>query len=251
MYAKIYVTPTLAIVGSSNASSNGLAVEGAAARGWIEANIAGSSAGFVSNVLELFETIWDHPDTQPVRPIDIQCARERRERFPPAMFELPPRQSLFDAVRAHPEAFATVFVALYMQSLSKRGRQVLVEVKSGDIAPASGLDVTSLRNVWGYQIDEIPADAWLIDLSLRRPRAPISYGTARSTGIVVPVMGEEGPETGLRLAVKRSILIAGRTYVLSNSEKEMLVKAAGRIHKTAGEGLIPLVEALKVMDRRR
>lgn len=39
LHAKIYATERVAIVGSSNVSTNGLTVEGKESRGWIEANV--------------------------------------------------------------------------------------------------------------------------------------------------------------------------------------------------------------------
>jgi phosphatidylserine/phosphatidylglycerophosphate/cardiolipin synthase-like enzyme len=104
LHAKIYATGHVAIVGSSNVSTNGLTEEGAAARSWIEANVVSDDPTFVAGVLALFEKIWDDPETKPVRKSDIEAARKARLNWPAPIAALG-KKTLFAACRDHPDDF--------------------------------------------------------------------------------------------------------------------------------------------------
>lgn len=246
LHAKIYATPNVAIVGSSNASSNGLTEEGDSALGWIEANVLSSEIDFVTDVLHLFETIWNSDETRPVRPADIRKAREQRAKLPPIFFQIRDIKSLFDGVRNHPEAFASVYLAAYGQSLSKNGNRVLKKVRSGIEPPRPGLDISNFKKAWGYQFNDIPEDAWLVDLDCTKLDRPKVWGTARATGVTLSVDSEEGPETDLALAIPGPIIIGGRKFRLLPAEKKRLLASAGQILEFANNKLLPLSKVLKI-----
>jgi hypothetical protein len=248
LHAKIYVTPTLAIVGSSNVSSNGLAVEGNAARGWLEANVAGTASSFVDDVPVLFQTIFDDPNTRPVRAPDIARAKARRATFPPSLYELPARQSLFDAARAAPEAFASVYVAAYRDSLDDEAKPKLKEAEG---EAASQVGSGRFKKLWGYQFAKIPRDAWVIDLSCRNLDRPRVWGTARIFGEPIKVFRNRKRLNDLSLALRGPIWIGGRKYNMSANEKATLAKAAKAIYAVDTEGLLPLSDALRIIDRKR
>ena len=65
LHAKIYATNKFAIIGSSNASSNGLAIEGPP-ESWIEANVISDDPATVRSAFALFQEIWDSPETSKI-----------------------------------------------------------------------------------------------------------------------------------------------------------------------------------------
>lgn len=251
LHAKIYATQHLAIVGSSNVSTNGLTAEGSAARGWIEANVASENPAFVEGVLELFDQIWTDDSARNVTASDIKAAREARESLPRMLFDLPQRISLFEAARKKPAAFSNVYVAAYSVGLGAGGRKVLKAVKSGAAPPRDGLSASDFSRAWGCQFEDIPEGAWLIDLSCKRVGHPKVHGCALATGIRLPVRSEEEEEIDLTIALRQVISVGGRKFRLLEREKESLRAAAKRICGATGGGLLPLREAISIMDRQR
>lgn len=59
LHAKVYWTPQAVIVGSSNASTNGLWGEGGALDGWREANILSTDPALIADVKAWFDARWD------------------------------------------------------------------------------------------------------------------------------------------------------------------------------------------------
>lgn len=58
LHAKVYWTPTGAVLGSSNASANGLALEGDAAGAWAEANVRLEDADLLADIGGWFERLF-------------------------------------------------------------------------------------------------------------------------------------------------------------------------------------------------
>ena len=250
LHAKIYVTDTLGILGSSNASSNGLTVEDGPALGWLEANVAGTAPSFVKDVKDRFTEIMDDVVTTLVRPADIKRAKEQRLRLPPAIFGLRAGQSLFDAAREHPDAFASVFVAVYDEGLDAEAES-LVEDFTADVSRKHG--AATANKVDGYQFRDMPRDAWLIDLSCHKGKAPRVHGTARTFGDPIKVFkeGTGKPLNDLTLAARDPIVIGGHPFPLGKAERALLVDAAPALLKAARARLLPLQRALEIIDQKR
>ena len=100
LHAKIWVFDNSAIVGSSNASSNGLGLEGRDAESLIEANLLTEDPNVVSDLTEWF----DANVMARSRPVDSgiisQARRARRQRPPAARYEA----SLIEEARARSAA---------------------------------------------------------------------------------------------------------------------------------------------------
>ncbi len=258
LHAKIYATREEAFVGSSNASSNGLAVEGREAQGWVELNVTSAEPAFVTGVLGEFETLWESVESRPVRAADIKRAKERRAAMPPINY-LPEGQALFDAIRSNPKAFAHVYLAIYDDRLSKEARSVLRGVqKSAGAAtqaasPLAGFDQRGLRNAWGYQFRKLPHPAWLIDVSVFKGKPPKYNGTSQSTGLrlAVPPDADGDAQYDLTPALRGPILLGGRRLRPNPFEQALLIKHAKPLLKTAGDLALPVKDMLKVIDKRR
>lgn len=73
LHAKVFLGAKTAIVGSANASSNGLNLEDYEASGWEEAGIETSDAATLSSMRDWFESMWAHSGA--VHQKDIDDAR--------------------------------------------------------------------------------------------------------------------------------------------------------------------------------
>ncbi len=243
LHAKIYVTSDVAIVGSSNASSNGLTAESEEALGWIEANVLSRDPALVEATTKLFIEIWDdRANTLPVTRKAIAAAKEARAALPPLLFDLPRGTSLFDAARKNPEAFASVYVAAYSRALDDDAARDLRKLRKAALAPATP-DVPDFRKAWGYQFEDVFADAWLIDIDCRKPRAPRYRGCARATGFAT----RYDDAIAMTYAVPGMIRIGGRSFPLRRAEQAMLFAASGKIMKRGNDRLVPLAVALELV----
>lgn len=251
LHAKLYTTEELAIVGSSNASSNGLTVEGKDAQGWIELNVSSRDAEFVTGVRDEFQTLWDSEETIPVRAADIKRAKAQRNRLPSFNSLFSDNVSLFEAVRKAPDAFADVYVAIYDDDLSQCAKSQLGKFQDEAAGlPKSGFDASSIKNAWGYQLKGIPGPAWLIDISCKG-KAPRYVGTARLLGLRFAVTNSDGePENDLTPALRRTIVIAGQKFRPSLEERALFERHAKAILKRAGGKLLPLVTAVALIDKQ-
>lgn len=251
LHAKLYATDAAAIVGSSNASTNGLTVEGKEAQGWVELNVASGEAGFVAGVLAEFECLWDSDETVQVRAVDIKRAKARRAKLPPfgALFE--DDLGLFEAVRKMPAAFADVYLAVYDDDLSKNAKGALSGFqKNATGLPDSGFDTASIKNAWGYQLDRMPEPAWLIDVSCKG-QAPKYVGTARSLGIRIAVNDGDGdPENELVPALRGPIVVGGQSFRPDKAERALLERYAMALLKRSGGVPLPITKVVAFIDKR-
>lgn len=251
LHAKLYATDATAIVGSSNASTNGLTVEGKEAEGWVELNVASGDPGFVASVLAEFESLWDSEETVQVRAVDIKRAKARRAKLPPFETLFEDELGLFEAVRKTPAAFADVYLAVYDDDLSKNAKGALGAFrKNATGLPDSGFDAASIKNAWGYQFDSMPEPAWLIDVSCKG-KVPKYVGTARSLGIAIAVNGGDGdPENDLVPALRSSIVAGGHSFRPDKAERALLERHAKALLKRSGGAPLPIVKAVAFIDKR-
>jgi hypothetical protein len=74
LHGKLYATDKAAIIGSSNASTNGLALEGQDAYGWEEANVLTNDPTILGQAAAWFERIWN--DAMEIDENDLEKAQE-------------------------------------------------------------------------------------------------------------------------------------------------------------------------------
>jgi hypothetical protein len=239
LHAKIYATPELAIVGSSNVSTNGMTVEGAAAKGWIEANVASTDATFIADVQALFEEIWDLPETTRVRAADIKAALANR---PPPPAPLLRSKTLLAACRENPQAFASVYVVPYNKDLSKTAGQRLATMKKEASPPVPGIDASDFRRALGYQFLDLPNDAWLIGLDCRRTGRRMFAGCSRTTGLRFQIDGEDD----LFIVLPGVVRLNGRRLPVAAAEKDALALVAAKL-----SGITPLPKVVRLIDRAK
>lgn len=110
LHAKVWLTERAAIIGSSNASTNGLFVEGdKGAAGLIEANVYVDEPGTVSAIENWFSAV--QKKARPISAGDLKRAKEIRKRI----IKPPGQGSLLEALRSNPDTVSgrNIFVWIY------------------------------------------------------------------------------------------------------------------------------------------
>jgi len=247
LHAKIYATEAMAIVGSSNVSTNGLSEEGSASKSWIEANIISDDPLIIEQVFAFFDGIWEHPDTRTISTLDIKAAQKKRNARPPSGFVAPKSKTLLAACRERPDEFDSVYVAAYSQGLGTNGSMLFSRLKKDVNPPQPGVSITDFRKAWGYQFNNIPEGAWLLDLDCRKSEKPRFQGSAQASG---PRLAPKG-EVELTIAHPGSVKHHGVKLPISAAEKTSLVLNAKRILDRSGGELISLAKVVKIIDHAR
>jgi PLD-like domain len=236
LHAKIYATDKFAIIGSSNASSNGLAIEGQP-ESWIEANVISDDPAIVGSAFALFQEIWDSPETSKITNAALTEAKKLWDNRPKQ-----PRvtaTSLLAACREQPELFEAVYLAVYDEGLGPEGSRKLKDFKKSQRE-------NDIRNAWGYQF-EVPEGAWLIDFDCIRN--PIVHGYARVTSPLVAFEADGEPD--LVIAIKQRAIISDslHSFKLSRSEKLAVIEKAELL--VSQDSLVPLKRVVQLIDEAR
>ena len=121
------------ILGSSNASGNGLAVEGKELTSWIEANVMSDAPQFVGKVNQWFESLWCNSQSIEVDEEMLAKAREQWKKRRALAPEEREETNLFKACRTYPELFGNVYLAIYDTKLSKNSQQKIEDIKKGNL----------------------------------------------------------------------------------------------------------------------
>jgi len=104
LHAKVYLFPDCVIIGSSNASANGLSYQGIECRGWSEANLFSDDPNLVAKVSSWFTEEWEAAPN--VDDTDLEEARKnwepRRDQVPPPVGDA---KDLLDALGRYPTEF--------------------------------------------------------------------------------------------------------------------------------------------------
>lgn len=128
LHAKVYLFDDVAIVGSSNASANGLSFEGREQSGWFEANILIRDDRVLGELANWFDNLGAHD----ILPVDLDNAQKAWDaRRQAARGSGGKRQSLLDALVNDPHFFTgrTAHVALYDTMLDEEERLIQTEVQ--------------------------------------------------------------------------------------------------------------------------
>ena len=164
LHSKLYWTPSGIVIGSSNASTNGLAVEDELA-GWAEANIFSDDPKLIEAALTWFrarkESSYEIKDAH-LR-LAEQIWKQRAKSAPPG---LKLAGDLGAAVRLTPEhaIWRKVKLAIYSEDLSAEGKKRM---------KADQRDIPALKAFDSYEDwhDAISAGDWILDFGLRtRPQ---------------------------------------------------------------------------------
>jgi hypothetical protein len=171
LHAKMGLTGHFGFVGSSNASSNGLGLQGLEARRWEELNVIFSEESDLHR-LDLEFSRFKAEAEMPLVNNDPRLVEARRQwisRQTNPVSGLVSGARLIDAVRIDPERFRDIRAYIVMHvPVSGDDADALVEAED-DVQKEFGPEYSVYRN-W----PELPSDALLIDFIIERGRA--KYG---------------------------------------------------------------------------
>ncbi|MFG1331124.1 phospholipase D family protein [Xanthobacter autotrophicus] len=196
LHAKVYWTPTAAVLGSSNASANGLAMEGDLASGWAEANVRLDDPVVLNDIAAWFERLF--AAGHEILDADIK----RAEMIWKARTKMTPTGSRLagDLVTAylnapgHP-AWKQIKLTYWRDMLKTEDQDWL----SNEIAEKR---LASTISAYGQWNDRIAANDWVLDFDLT--------GKAPRFGGIWKALPEGAGPADLRLVYKtRHLLFAG------------------------------------------
>lgn len=154
LHGKVYLFDTEAIVGSSNASANGLSLQGKELGGWSEANILITESATLAAISEWFDKL----PRRKIEVADLIAAKDawsRRRRA--GLDKLPPsKSSLIEDLSRDPKPFKgrRIFVCFYSEGLSSAGEKSLKLAKQRDLNSPESVD--------GFEWPELPDFADLL-----------------------------------------------------------------------------------------
>jgi hypothetical protein len=155
LHGKVYLFDTAAIVGSSNASANGLSLQDKEVRGWHEANILITEPSTLGSIHEWFEKL----PKRRIGPVDLIAAREAWSRRRRSGVDKPPKSksTLIEDLRKDPAPFGgrRIFICAYSEGLSLAGEKSLKHARKQATPEAS-------ETVNGFEWPGLPDFADLI-----------------------------------------------------------------------------------------
>lgn len=172
LHAKTYLSPKGAIIGSSNASANGLSMEGRECSGWIETNVYSPDASLISETQEWFDDLWHSNETKFITKEDIEQAtilwKQRRQASLPRGKKAK-RIDLLDELKSNPEKYSNrrLFICLYSEDLSEEAALAEQEKKEEQIELGKNPDHVGIFEGW----PSLPDDADLICFSIKNNKA--------------------------------------------------------------------------------
>jgi hypothetical protein len=161
LHAKVYMSNARVVVGSSNASANGLSMQGRQCSGWAEANIHSVEPNLISETAEWFEALWTQASY--ITEDDLETAKakwipRRRTTLPEGHLHEP--LDLFDELTKRPENYVdqNIWLVFYGEPFTEEAEQKIKEeaeaAKDSHILPE---DVGGFEN-W----KELPDEADLV-----------------------------------------------------------------------------------------
>lgn len=238
LHGKVYLTATELVLGSSNASSNGLVVEGTAILGWAEANVLTTDSGLLSQVRAWCdERFLGAGEITPDKMELARAAWKARRAASPAVGGL--STDLLYSVRRQPDhpAFARISVVQWARLVTPRAERVHKQAIEAD----RSLTGTDIYEGWG---DAMRVGDWLVDFD-------VSSRPASFTGFWNVVHRDR--ENDLTFVRKRTFVeipTIGKLK-LSNGDKARLEKMIASLPgKSFGqaEKITPISQVISLLD---
>lgn len=179
LHAKVYWTNCSAIVGSANASTNGLALEGGELAGWIEAGVTVNDPNVLRKIEKWFDQRW--AKAKDVNKVMLKDARHKwRER--PNHRRTTLKVKLDDATLRDRLKEREIYLAIYRDPPSQEAEEKWKEITTG---PGMGF-----YEDW----KGIPRKAIVIDMYYKRSGNPEFEGTFKTnkTREAIPLDGSKG-----------------------------------------------------------
>lgn len=224
LHAKVYSSSDGALLGSSNASTNGLAMDGQLAKGWKEANLLVRNKQILAEIDEWFEARWSELEGQKITAEMLKDARKKwqsQKRI--SMLRSHSDEngiSLLKSALMAPEEYLgiPIYIRIFTEDLSKEDEEVLethAEKIHQDIKeyPMSGFRDWPLK-----------PNSWYVSFSLKNGKGGFD-GISRTLEKLIEIPHKDKKETGtlsLAFGAKDIIPVADAKFKLSSIDKKTL-----------------------------
>lgn len=137
LHAKAFIGKSEVVIGSANASANGLGAEGSEATHWCELGLSSKAPGDVAAAQAWFKTLWD--DSKKITPkmlAEADAKWKKRQKLRP---QAPASSTdLLTAASENPKDFMNrgIYVTVSTEKLSSKAEKVRVERAKETKAPA-------------------------------------------------------------------------------------------------------------------
>lgn len=242
LHSKLYAAGKWVIIGSSNASQNGLSPDQNSSIGLIELNTISDDAELVRRSNIFFDEIWNSSDTFTV---DNDVISEILSNWgnQPIKGNIKRSKSILDACRDRPHLFSNVFVAAFSDDLSPKAISAVDKYSK---------TISHIGDARGYQFDQtFKPGAWLIELDCTDLNRPRITGCAKVTDPLIRI--DISRETSVQVAIDSKIKIICGEYVstLTNSDRHILKKNAKEILYLSNNLLLPLAKIVEMIDSHK
>lgn len=154
LHAKVYLANGRAIVGSSNASANGLSFQGDDLKGWVEANLFAQEDALTRQLDDWFEKLWKE-EARPIKEKDLLTAElswSRRRQAARAITSPVGKLNLLKTLKKNPEVLSDrrIFITFYHGESPDDCWDRLEEVKKRYRKEGYTTDNLSFLQVWEY-----------------------------------------------------------------------------------------------------
>lgn len=238
LHGKVYWTPDAVIIGSSNASSNGLVVEGADSAGWSEANILSFDVTMIQASGEWIKQQWDagyNIEQKHLSAASALWASRKRAAPPGARLE----QSLLNAFNAAPDhvAWKQVKVAVWSKDLSARATHELKDFQVRDVA-------FSKYGAYEQWHDDLESGDWLIDFDLSSPKPQLSgYWRVPTPKLETDNLTYVQPAGGIRLPGLPPLRLSAA------DQRRFISIAPHLVEGHDGSRIVSLAEAVRLLEK--
>ncbi|WP_457578814.1 hypothetical protein [Ensifer adhaerens] len=243
LHAKVYWTANSAVVGSSNASTNGLAVEGRVLESWAEGNVLVNDSSVLAEMSSWFDQLFE--DSLEITEPDLLKAeeiwRKRRLVSPPGVSVKKGLLETFRKTSEHPLWWRTK-VSYWLDHATSRAEADFAAVRN---ELSLGEDFSFYEN-WQEYLSE---DDWVLDFFMEKP----SVAKFNDIWRILP-SSAQAPTLSLARKSQDFSPDAFGIVAVSKSDKDQLASAAKHFlasHKTSDKrnAIVSLPEVVTYLDR--
>lgn len=249
LHGKVYWTPKLAVVGSSNASTNGLVPIGDDVKGWREANIIVEDNATLAELKNWFDKLWKEAEEIDAALL-AEAAAKYKGRKGQSRTNLARGTSLLSAAMKDPDAFknSPVYLGFYHEGLSdhvnnhrkiraRRERKQTVDDK-----------VFRGRDLEYFEDWEVPKAAWIVDCDLRNEARPKVWGATYVPDS--PTLNIKGSRviTGYR---QKGVTLNGRYFGLLDADKELIKTFSQNLYWASDDdAVLHIADAAQLLNQQ-
>jgi hypothetical protein len=145
LHGKIYLFDDRLLLGSSNASSNGLALQGAETSGWHEANLSTDDKKIREDVVSWLNALPKRAITEAdLQAAEVEFRKQRRSLSP----QWPAGTTLLQALEQHQESFLgkNIFVTIYSEEFGERQERAIR--RENKLQENAGIEISGV----GYEL---------------------------------------------------------------------------------------------------